>query len=151
MKRFLAGRRLPTTVFSLALLLAIPGAVHAQQSGNAAPPKNGSGGQAPAEAPKVNPQEQADYKAFFDVQDPDKKISMGQAFVDKYPMSNYLPNVYAQMVVAYYSKQDWNNFYATADKTLVKNPDDVDVLTLVGWVIPHAYNSADPDAQKKLD
>ena len=35
------------------------------------------------EAPKVNPQEQADYKALFDAQDPEKKIQLRQAFLHK--------------------------------------------------------------------
>ena len=66
-------------------------------------------------------------------------------------MSIYVSNVYKQLVTAYYSKQDWANFYTTADQALAKNGDDVDVLTLVSWVIPHSYNSKDPDADKKLD
>ena len=30
--------------------------------------------------------------------------------------------------------------YADADKALALNPDDVTVLVLVGWVIPHYYD-----------
>ncbi len=30
-------------------------------------------------------------------------------------------------------------------------PDDVDVLTTVGWVIPHVYQPTDPDASAELD
>ena len=56
-----------------------------------------------------------------------------------------------QVVSAYYVKQDWNDLYASADKAVAKDPDDVDVLTVVGWMIPHLYNKDDPDADKKLD
>jgi tetratricopeptide (TPR) repeat protein len=103
--------------------------------------------------PKVDPKEQADYKAFYDVspQDADKKLQLGQDFVQKYPMSKYLESVYAGLVQAYYLKQDWKNFYATADKALALNADDAGVLTMVGWVIPHVYNPNDPDAPKSLD
>ena len=104
-------------------------------------------------APKVDPKEQADYKAFYDAspQDADKKIQLGQDFVQKYPMSKYLESVYAGLVQAYYLKQDWKDFYATADKALALNPDDAGVLTMVGWVIPHVYNPNDPDGPKSLD
>jgi tetratricopeptide (TPR) repeat protein len=108
---------------------------------------------APKVAPKVDPKEEADYKAFFDAspQDTDKKIQLGQDFVQKYAMSRYLESVYAGLVQAYYLKQDWKNFYATGDKALALNADDAGVLTMVGWVIPHVYNPNDPDAAKNLD
>ena len=41
------------------------------------------------------------------------------------------------------TKQDWKDFYATADKALALKPDDVDVLATVGWVIPHFYDPHD--------
>jgi tetratricopeptide (TPR) repeat protein len=66
-------------------------------------------------------------------------------------MSRYLESVYAGVSQGYYTKQDWNNFYATSDKALALNPDDVPVLVTVGWVIPHVYNPNDPDAAKNLD
>jgi hypothetical protein len=102
---------------------------------------------------KVDPQEEADYKAFFALgpQAADDRIKLGQGFIQKYPMSRYLESVYAGMTQGYYQKQDWNNFYTTADKALAINPDDIPVLVTVGWVIPHVYDAKDPDAPKKLD
>jgi tetratricopeptide (TPR) repeat protein len=41
--------------------------------------------------------------------------------------------------------------YADADKTLALNPDDVTVLVLVGWVIPHNYDPNDLAAESRLD
>jgi hypothetical protein len=107
----------------------------------------------PPQAPKLNPKEEADYKALNTTPDsnPDKKIQLGTQFVQKYPGSRYEESAMNQVVQAYYAKQDWNNFYSLADKAVAKDPDDVDVLTVVGWVIPHLYKSDDPDASKKLD
>src|ERR1700732_1652348 len=105
----------------------------------------------PREVPKGAPKEKADYKAFFEAGDPDKKVQLGQDFLQKYPMSQYATSVYSQLVNAYFTKQDWNNLYDTAEKAIATNPDDVDVLTLVGWIIPHTYRSDDPDGEKKLD
>lgn len=107
----------------------------------------------PAQAPKLNPKEEKDYKALDATPetDADKKVQLGNQFLQKYPDSRYEEIVMNQVVQAYYAKQDWNDFYSLADKAIAKDPDDVDVLTVVGWVIPHLYKSDDPDASKKLD
>lgn len=115
---------------------------------NAPPPKQ--------EAPKLNPKEEADYKALNAVPDndrsaADKKIQLAQQFLQKYPGSRYEESVMNQLVSAYYVKQDWTDLYASADKAIAKDPDDVDVLVVVGWIIPHLYNKDDPEADKKLD
>jgi hypothetical protein len=106
---------------------------------------------APA-APPVNLKEQADYKALFATSDTDAdaKIKLGTAFLTAYPTSNYKEAVYNQLLHAYYSKQDWDNFYSVGDKVIAMDPDDVDALAMVGWVIPHVFHSTDPDAQLKL-
>jgi len=105
--------------------------------------------QAPA---KLDPQEEADYKAFYDSnpQDADTRIKLGEAFVQKYPMSRYNESVYAGLTHAYYMKQDWKNFYASGDKALALNPDDAAVLVVIGWVIPHSLNPNDPNASSDL-
>ena len=106
-----------------------------------------------APAPKIDPQEEVAYKAFYNTksQDADTRIQLGQAFVQKYPTSHYNESVYAGLTQAYYMKQDWKDFYASSDKALALNPDDVAVLVTVGWVIPHALNPSDPDASANLD
>jgi len=134
-----------------------------QQNQTQTAPKSGSpslqpsvtaGAAAPAQAavPKADPEEEIAYKGFYDAsaQDTDKKAQMGEDFVQKYPSSRYDEAVYAGLVQVYLSKQDWDKFYASADKALALNPDDVSVLTTVGWVIPHTYNPNDPNAEKNL-
>ena len=102
-------------------------------------------------APKIDPAEEADYKAFFAANAPDTRVQLGNDFLTKYPMSHYAESVYAGLVQAYYAKQDWKNFYATADKGLAAFPDDVTMLAIVGWVIPHVFDPNADDAQAKLD
>ncbi len=103
--------------------------------------------------PKVDPKEQAAYKAFFETspQDADMRIQLGEDFLKTYPSSMYAESVHAGLVQAYFLKQDWKNFFANADKALALKPDDVDILVTVGWVIPHIYNPEDADASKRLD
>ncbi|MGO9591874.1 MAG: tetratricopeptide repeat protein [Candidatus Acidiferrales bacterium] len=103
--------------------------------------------------PKVDPKEEAAYKAFFDAspQDADLKIQLGEDFAKTYPNSRYIESVYAGLSQAYYAKQDWKNLYLISDKALAVNPDDVDILTMVGWVIPHVIDPNAADAGKQLD
>jgi tetratricopeptide (TPR) repeat protein len=104
-------------------------------------------------APKVDPAEEAAYKAFFEAgaSVPDTRIQLGNDFLAKYPMSRYDESVYAGVVQAYYAKQDWKNFYATADKGIAAFPDDVTILAMVGWVIPHVFDPTAADASANLD
>ncbi len=110
-------------------------------------------GNADQSAPKVDPLEEAAYKAFYDagVKDPDKRIQLGQDFIQKYPSSRYTEAVYAGLASAYYAKQNWKEFYASSDKALAIKSDDVDLLVMVGWVIPHIITPSDTDAADKLD
>lgn len=116
-----------------------------------APPA--SGPLAAAEAPKVDPAEEADYKAFYstDQADADTTIKLGEGFIQKYPSSQYDESVYSRLTEAYFSKQQLDKMYATADKALLANPDDVNVLVLIGWVIPHNYDPNDMEADRRLD
>jgi tetratricopeptide (TPR) repeat protein len=92
------------------------------------------------------------YKAFYEQKDElEKKIQLGHAFLQAYPKSALAEAVDAGLMNAYVAKQDWKNVYASADSALALKPDDVDVLTTVGWVIPHVYHPDDPDASSELD
>ena len=101
----------------------------------------------------VDPSQQRAYDKFNKVgsEELDKKIQLGTAFLHKYPQSPYTEAVDAGLTNAYFEKQDWNDFFSYADKTLAMNPDEVDVLTSVGWVIPHQVNPGDSDAAQRLN
>jgi tetratricopeptide (TPR) repeat protein len=150
----------------LAIGLALAPASFAQQGSSGQPPqqqppKAAATGQAspaaaaqpPAEAPKVDPQEEAAYKTFFGLkaEETDKSIQQGEQFLQKYPTSKYAESVYSRLVQAYFEKQDMNKMYASADKALERNPNDVHVLVLVGWVIPHSYDPNDLNSDRRLD
>jgi len=100
---------------------------------------------------QVDPKETDAYRKFFRVppQNVDKKITLGTAFLQRYPKSVYVEAVDVGLTNAYLAKQDWKNFYNFANQALAKNPNEVDVLTTVGWVIPHQFdpNGASPAQQ----
>lgn len=115
-------------------------------------PKDGQTAAAPAAAPKADPEEEAAYKSFNDTkpEDADKRIQLGEAYVLKYPNGKYVALVYSGLTVAEYGKLDLPKMYADSDKALALNPDDVNVLVLVGWVIPRKYDPNDLAAESQL-
>jgi len=127
-----------TVVAALAAALTFPAASRAQRKGG------GAGGQ-------TSQPDETDYSAWSSTKEGPKKNQLGQRFVENYPASKYCSLVYEHLVLSYYMLQDWNDFYATADKAIQRFPDDGSILTLVGWVIPHQANSSDPDEKKKLE
>jgi len=140
---------------SLVFSAAASSVVQAAPSQQAPAPAAQPGAQdkaAPPQPPKLNPKEETDYKAFAAVvpSDASKKIQLGQQFLQNYPGTRYEEAVENQLVDAYYTTQDWNSFYSVSARVIEKDPDDVDALTVVGWVIPHLYNADDPDKDKKL-
>ena len=90
------------------------------------------------------------YKVFLKEQEPAKKIHLGNDFLQRYPKSPLAERVDVGMMDVYRAQQDWKNSYAFADRALTLEPDDVDVLTIVGWTIPHVYSPDDPDADQEL-
>src|SRR5271170_5130081 len=108
---------------------------------------------AAAAAPKADPEEEAAYKAFNDTKpdDADKRIQLGEKYVEKYPSCKYVALVYSGLTVAEYAKLDLPKMYADGDKALALNPDDVNVLVLVGWVIPRKYDPNDLAAESRLE
>lgn len=100
-----------------------------------------------------DPKEEAAYQAFHKAsdQDPDKKIHLGIAFLAKYQKDRYSQAVYEELSQTYYNKKDLSSFYTYSEKGLSLFPDDVHLLALSGWVAPRAFDSHDPDADKKLD
>ena len=148
-----------TGAIALVIIAAAGPLAFAQQAPAAQGPSGstGSTGQmAPptgtVEAPKTDPAEEAAYKAFFSLKSTDDKtvIKTGEDFLQKYPNSRYREGVYSRLAQAYYSEQNLDKMYASADKALEINPDNVDMLVLEGWVIPHTYNPQDPDQERKL-
>ncbi len=149
---------MPAIVFALALFAAPRSSAQAGGSYPAPAPPSAQGADksaapaAPA-APKVDPAEEADYKAFFELkpEENDKRIDLGETFVLKYPNSKYAEGVYSQLANAEYAKQNFPKMYADADKALALNPDDPTLLVLVGWVIPHQYDPNDSKSDAQLD
>ena len=108
--------------------------------------------QKPAAQAPVDPEEEKVYKAFVDAKPDafDQQIQAGEQYLQKYPNGAHAEQVYSRLANAYYQKQQLDKMFAAGDKALAINPNDVSVLVLVGWVIPHSYDPNDPEADRRL-
>jgi tetratricopeptide (TPR) repeat protein len=102
--------------------------------------------------PKANPKEEADYKAFFGLPGTDTGaiISKGDAFLKNYPESRYRAAVDAKMAMAYQAEGDAAKMFATAEKSVELNPDEVSALSLLAGTLPRRLDPADPGAQAEM-
>jgi len=116
-------------------------------------PASGTAAPQQAEAPKTDPEEEAAYMKFYEtkITDVDTVIKLGEPFVQKYPTSKYAGSVYAGLTTAYYNKEQYDKMFAASEKALALNPNNADVLVLIGWYIPHNYDPNDLDANRRLD
>ena len=162
MKKTACDLALAVAAAFLAAAVVFPGVSHAQ--GNAGPVNNSvtamDGRQAQKDVTEKylrqelgDPKEEAAYQAFHKTseEDSDKKIHLGIAFLTKYPSDRYTEAIYEELSQTYYDRKDLPSFYNYSEKGLSLFPDDVHLLALSGWVIPHAFDPHEPDADKKLD
>jgi tetratricopeptide (TPR) repeat protein len=103
-------------------------------------------------AAPVNAEEDAAFKALSDVPPTDqaKRIELGEAFLQKYPNSRYRSPIYGTLIMAYVQSGQVQKMEDTADKEIALNPNDVQVLAVVGQTLPRAMNSKTPEPDKVL-
>jgi tetratricopeptide (TPR) repeat protein len=96
---------------------------------------------------KVNKAEEAAYKNVVAAQggDPNMEIQVGEDFVTKFPMSQYVPGVYGMLTTAYFSTGNTDKMFASGAKALELNPNNVDVLALLSMAIPRREKPTMPD------
>jgi tetratricopeptide (TPR) repeat protein len=115
------------------------------------PPNNSLKLDDPNAAP-VNAEEDAAFKALSDAPSTDqaKRIELGEAFLQKYPNSRYRSPVYGTLVMAYVQSGQVQKMEEVADKEIALNPNDVQVMAVVGQTLPRAMNSKTPEPDKVL-
>jgi tetratricopeptide (TPR) repeat protein len=115
------------------------------------PPANNSLTLDDPNAAPVNAEEDAAFKTLSDqANDQAKRIELGEAFLQKYPTSRYRAPVYGILVMAYVQSGQVQKMEDVAEKELALNPNDVQVLAVVGQTLPRAMNSKTPDQEKVL-
>ena len=102
-------------------------------------------------AAPVSAEEDTAFKALSDPAiDQAKRIELGEAFLQKYPNSRYRSPVYGALVMAYVQSGQVQKMEEVADNEIALNPNDVQVLAVVGQTLPRAMNSKTPEPEKVL-
>lgn len=102
--------------------------------------------------PPVNAEEDAAFKAFQDAPHADmpKKIELGEAFLQKYPQSRYLPPVYYALTLAYMQTNQTQKMLEVGDKEVALMPNDVTTMAVLAQTISRVTNSSTPNSAQQL-
>ncbi|HTQ87812.1 MAG TPA: hypothetical protein VMI93_16455 [Candidatus Solibacter sp.] len=103
--------------------------------------------------PPVTKEEEDAYKAFAALtpQQSAEIISQGEKFLADRPASLYRTVIFAKLAFTYSSLSQMDKVFATSNKALAENPDNIDVLALVCTLLPVAnFDPRALDADQKL-
>jgi tetratricopeptide (TPR) repeat protein len=100
----------------------------------------------------VSADEDAAYKAFQDVsmENANKKIESGEAFLQKYPQSRYRSPVYVALVFEYQQIGQVPKMVEYGEKELELAPNDVSTLAMLGQTLPRRLPGNPSDAAQVL-
>lgn len=118
-------------------------------------PASASPAPVPAAAPQKKPQwkSRAEYdafEAFVKESNPQKRIPLIQAFIQKYPKSDFLGNAYVAEMQTYAQMGKANEAIAAGKKALKAEPDNLLALAYLSFTFPYTWKSSDPNAQAEL-
>jgi len=110
--------------------------------------------QAPPQAAK-QPQwkSREEYDAFSAMaaeKDPQKKVSLAEAFLAKFANSDFKANAYILMAQTYQQLGQGDKAIDAGRKALAADPDNLDALSYLSFVFPFIFKGDDPDATTKL-
>lgn len=99
-----------------------------------------------------NPRENNAYKHFQALPDSDfaKKVKVGEEFIQKFPDSVYLPEVYSTLTVLYIEGGQPEKGFADGEKALALKPNDVRTMANLSQAMARLDNPSDPNAAQKL-
>lgn len=145
------------SALAVAMFLYTPSSSAQYSAPAAAPPPQSSGQNTPppketGKPQKVDKKEEAAYKNVLAAQggDPAMQIQVGEDFIAKFPMSRYVPGVYGMLTTAYYTTGNTDKMFASGNKALELDPDNVDVLALLAMAIPRRVKPTTPDGTAQL-
>ena len=147
-----------TALWSLTLLVTLTsGAAAAEQTNRSRNPVTlipANRMQAPPQAAKTPQWKSRDeYDAFTAMtteKDPNKKIALAEAFIQKYPTSDFKSGAYLTEMQVYYQLGKSDQSLDAAKKVLTVDPDNLEALAFLSYVFPFTFKADDPDAAAKL-
>jgi tetratricopeptide (TPR) repeat protein len=107
----------------------------------------------PQAATAKNWKSRDEYDAFNAIateKDPNKKISLAEAFLQKFSNSDFKDGVYVMEMQTYQQLNQADKAVEAGHKALQANPDNLDALRFLSFVFPFVYKADDPEATAKL-
>jgi tetratricopeptide (TPR) repeat protein len=104
-----------------------------------------------AKAPQWKSREEYDaYNAMTTATDPAKKIQLAEAFLQKYPNSDFKSGAYLTEMQVYYQQGKTDAAIDAAKKVLAADPNNLLALRFLCFTFPFLYNKDKPDAAASL-
>ena len=91
------------------------------------------------------------YAAFAAEKDPQKKIALGDAFLQKYPNTFIKDGAYVLKMHAYGQLNDVAKAMEAAQGAVDLNPGQLEALNYLAYVFPFVFKADDPQAAAKLE
>lgn len=106
---------------------------------------------AQAAAPQWKSREEYDaFNAMATEKDLNKKISLAEAFLQKYSNSDFKDSVYVVEMQTYQQLNQTDKAVDAGRKAVGANPDNLAALRFLSYTFPFLYKADDPDATSKL-
>jgi tetratricopeptide (TPR) repeat protein len=143
-------------IAALFSLTVLAGMALLMRAGSPGSPGGGLAWAAPQQAEGQKPagwSGRDEYDAYMGVtgeKDPQKRIGLADAFLQKYPNSFVKDTVYVVLMQTYAQLNDVNKAIDAAHKAVAANPDKLEALTYLSFVFPFVFKGDDPEATTKL-
>ena len=89
------------------------------------------------------------FNAMATEKDPNKKISLAEAFLQKFSNSDFKDGAYVVEMQTYQQLNQADKAVEAGHKALEANPDNLDALRFLSFVFPFVYKADDPEAHGK--
>jgi tetratricopeptide (TPR) repeat protein len=90
------------------------------------------------------------YDAMTKATDPDKKLALAEAFLTKFPSSDFKAGAYFTEMQVYYSQGKSDKAVEMAKKILEVDPNNLEALAFLSYVFTFAFKATDSDATAEL-
>jgi tetratricopeptide (TPR) repeat protein len=108
-------------------------------------------GAAAKKEPQWKSREEYDaFTAMANEKDPSKRIQLAEAFLAKFPNSDFKDNAYVVEMQTYAQLNQSEKAVEAAHKALEANPDNLAALRYLSFAFPFLFKTDDPDAASKL-
>jgi tetratricopeptide (TPR) repeat protein len=90
------------------------------------------------------------FQAMANEKSPDKRVQLAEAFVQKYPSSDFKDQAYQVEMTTYQQKGDSKQAIEAAKKAVAANPDNITALSYLSFAFPFVFKPSDPDKDTQL-